>query len=233
VTESWDDIAEWWIDAVRDEPAQASAMLAMLGELLPGTGGRTIDLGCGDGSALGQLGPSSIGTDLSRALLAHAAERGSVVQARLPQLSWIREGGVNRAVALGVLDLLPDHRAFFLATRRIVAAGGHLLVAINHPVVTTPGSEPLVDPTGEVLWRWGPYLSTGSWPQLAGDRMVELYHRPLGQLLTAAADAGWSLERLVEHGPDPTTISRSPTYRGQRDIPTLLGMRWTASHSPA
>jgi hypothetical protein len=63
--------------------------------------------------------------------------------------------------------------------------------------------------------------------------MVELYHRPLGQLLTAAADAGWSLVRLVEHGPDPTTISRSPTYRGQRDIPTLLGMRWTASHSPA
>jgi len=229
VTEPWDDIADWWIDAVRDDPAQGADMIRVLRELLPGTGGRTIDLGCGDGAAFAELGDRCVGTDSSHELLRHAVRVGPVVRSSLPDLSWVRPRSIDRAVALGIVDLLEDHDAVFTAVRQVVRPGGHLLVVVNHPVVTSPGSEPLVDPTGEVLWRWGAYLSPGSWPHEAGGRPVELFHRPLGVLLTAAAAAGWSLEHMVEHGPSQAALDRFPEYRGQDQTPTLLGVRWRAT----
>lgn len=228
VADSWDDIAQWWVDAVRDDPTQGADMVAILRELLPGTGGRTIDLGCGDGSAFAELGEGCIGVDSSHELLRHAVRLGPVVRGHVPDLSWVRAGSMDRAVALGIVDLVEDHVAFFAAVRRIVRTDGHLVVVVNHPVMTSPESEPLVDPTGEVLWRWGAYLSPGSWAQEAGTRSVPFFHRPMGVLLTAAADCGWSLEQMVEHGPSAAALARFPEYRGQDHTPTLLGIRWSA-----
>ena len=91
-------------------------------------------------------------------------------------------------------------------------------MVINHPVVTSPDSASLVDPDGEILWRWGTYLTQRRAPQHVDgdDHVVELFHRPLGALLTSAADAGWSLECLIERGPSAATIERFGDAYGQR-----------------
>lgn len=228
MTEPWDDIADWWVDAVRDDPTQGVEMVGVLRDLIAGTGGRTIDLGCGDGAAFAELGDQCVGTDSSHELLRHAVRLGPVVRSNLPDLSWIRPASMDRAVALGLVDLVEDLESLLAAVRQAVRLGGHLVVVVNHPVMTSPGSEPLVDPTGEVLWRWGAYLAPGSWPQEAGGRSVTLFHRPMGVLLSAAAAAGWSLEHVVEHGPSEAALARFPEYRGQDQMPTLLGLRWVA-----
>jgi hypothetical protein len=101
-----------------------------------------------------------------------------------------------------------------------------LIVVMNHPVVTAAGSEPLVDGDGEVVWRWGRYLDRGSLVQPADHRTVELHHRPLGELLTTAATAGWHLERLVETGATTHTVATAPEPRGQHHLPSILGARW-------
>lgn len=229
MAESWDDLADWWVDAVRHDPTQGTAIVRCLRDLLPGTGGLTLDLGCGDGAMFAELGERCIGTDLSMALLQHAATRGPAVQSRLPDLSWVRRGSLDRAVAVGVVDLLPDHIEFFRSVHAAVRPGGHLLVVINHPVATSPESEPLVDPTGEVLWRWGSYLTPGSWAHDAGGGFVDLFHRPMGDLLTAAASCGWTLEQMVEHGPGPAALDEFADHRGQDQIPALLGVRFLRS----
>ena len=226
----WDELSGWWIDAVRDDPTQSDDLLAVLDDLLPGSGGVTIDLGCGEGQVMRRLGGPIIGTDTTASLLDVAVAAGPTVQAALPDLSWVRPRSFDRAVCVGLLDLIADHRALFENTATIVRPGGHLLVVMNHPVATSPRSEPLVDPDGEVLWRWGSYLEDGRFDQRVDGSEVSLHHRPLGDLLTSASEAGWYLDRLTERGPSEATLARFPEYRGQDHIPTLLGARWRLPH---
>jgi SAM-dependent methyltransferase len=242
----WDDLADWWVDAVRDDPTQSADTLDLLSELVEGTTGRCLDLGCGEGQAMRLLtgptprptpgpkpGPTPgssagtvVGTDLSHELLTRAASAGPVVRACLPDLSWVRPGSFERAVGVGIVDMIGDHAGLFANVARAVRSGGSLIVVMNHPVATAPGSEPLSDPDGEILWRWGTYLVDGSTAQEAGDRTVDLVHRPLGHLLTTAADAGWSLEQMIERGPSAAAIEQIPGFRGQAHIPNMLGLRW-------
>lgn len=229
----WDEAATWWVDAVRDDPASSTDFLMLLTELVAiDAAGETdsfptLDVGCGEGQAMRALGGPTIGTDVSMRLLSLAGRAGPVVLARLPDIGWARTAAFGRCVCVGVLELVADQRALFDELHRVTRPSGSLIVVTNHPVMTAPDAEPLVDPTGEVLWRWGRYLHAGRVSQRLGDHEVTLHHRPIGELLTAAADAGWRLERLIEHGPTAATLSRHPDFRGQEGVPTLLGLRWT------
>lgn len=226
MSDDWDDIADWWVATTADGPADSDEMLAVLRDLIGSTEGRTLDLGCGDGQALPLLGDEVIGVDLSRRLLLRALDRAPVVRCRLPDLSWVREGSIDRAVAVGVLELLPDASEFFEQVHVAVRSGGTLAVVMNHPVATAAGSEPLVDDAGEVIWRWGRYLERGTLVEPAGHRTVELHHRPMGELLTNAAAAGWRLDRLVETEATTYTVDTPTVFGGPQQLPSILGVRW-------
>jgi SAM-dependent methyltransferase len=232
VPDVWDDVARWWVDAVRDDPANSTDFHSLLDELLGHVehgrrgGGLTLDVGCGEGQAMRAIDGSVIGTDVSMELLRHARSAGPVVCGRLPDLSWARSGAFDRAVCVSVLEVVADHHALFRELHRVTRRGGRLFAVANHPVVTAPYAEPLVDPDGEILWSWGRYLEPGPIEQELGGHTVVLHHRPFGELLTAAATAGWQLERLVEHGPSAATRDRYPEYHGQRQVPVLLGAIW-------
>lgn len=226
MSDSWDDIAAWWAEEIHDDPAYAQDVYPILLQLLESTGGRTIDLGCGEGQGMRLVGGHMIGTDLSLELLKRAALVAPVVRARLPGLGWLKPESIDRAFSVYVVDLIVDHASFFGEAARVVRPGGHLAIVINHPVYTAPGSAPFMDDDGEVLWRWGTYLTQGSSREPAGSRTVEFFHRSVGELLTAAGLAGWSLDLMIERGLSTQTIERFPEYVGQEHIPRLLGLRW-------
>ena len=226
-TQPWDQIAEWWVETVRDDPRDSVDLLELLDSLIGGTSGLTLDLGCGEGQAMRHLGAPIVGTDISDRLLAVAAGAGPVVRASLPDLGWVRPESFDRAVCIGVVEMVEDHRRLFAEVSSAVKPGGHLLAVMNHPVSTVPDSEPLVDEAGTILWRWGEYLEPGRVVQYVDGHEVTLYHRSMGALLEAAAVAGWRLERLIERGPSERTVARFPEYEGQEQIPTVLGCRWT------
>ncbi len=226
MSDDWDDLADWWIGMIRDDSADSVETMSLLAELVDQRARRTIDLGCGEGQALRLLGDGAIGVDLSHRLLTVAARSGPVVRSRLPDLSWVRPGSFDQAVAVGLLDLLGDHEGFFEQTAAAVRPDGALVLVMNHPIVTAAGSAPLVDDSGAVLWRWGRYLERGTVEEPADHRVVELHHRSMAELLTAAAAARWQLERLIERGPTPDTIATLPHHRGHEQLPSLLGARW-------
>ena len=229
VSDNWDDIASWWTDEAAADSAYAIDVHPLLVELLPQDPGATVDLGCGEGQGMRLVGGSVVGVDLSTELAVEASVAGPVVVAELPGLDFFVDDAFDTAYSVYLLDLIEDHAGFFTESARIVRNGGALVIVINHPAYTAPGSAPLLDEDGEVLWRWGDYFRTGSSLEPAGHREIRFHHRPLGHLLTDAAAAGWNLDLMVERALSADTIKALPGYVGQHHIPRLLGVRWVRS----
>lgn len=224
-----EDLAAWWVAEIESDPAYREVVLPMVADLVGSPQGeRWLDLGCGEGRVMRMLagsGARPVGCDSSAILLGRAGGAGPVVLARLPHLGWLASRTVDGAIAVLVLEHLADVEPFFADTARVVRPDGALVLVANHPVFTSPGSAPVVDVAdGELLWRWGPYLRPGASEEPAGGRTLTFHHRPLGALLTAAAEAGWSLVRVVEVGTDPGEAGGPAP--GQEQIPRLIGVRW-------
>jgi len=232
MTDNWDDIASWWITEVSADPTYRFDVNPVLADLLPQPVGTFLDLGCGEGQTMPLVPSRVIGIDLSFALAEVAAKSGDVVVAMLPDLGAFKEASVDGAYSIYLVDLIEDHEAFFDATARVVRSGGTLVIIINHPVFTAPGGIPLMDVDGEVLWRWGTYFERGSSVEPAGHRDIRYFHRPLDDLLNAAAASGWRLDRVAERGLSQDAIAVLPGYEGQERIPRLLGVRWTRDDRP-
>ena len=232
MTIPWDDaLADWWVAEVASDPVYAEEVIPLaLGALDPQPGRLYLELGCGEGEvmrAAAGAGARIVGCDLSARLAQQAAPAGPVAVCRLPDLGWLRDGGLDGALAVLVLEHLAEAGELFSAAARVVRPGGVLALVANHPAYTAPGSGPFVDPEdGEVLWRWGPYMDEGSSEEPAGEGSVLFHHRSLGRLLSAAADAGWCLVRLVEHGVGERRAAADPLLAVQRQIPRLMAARW-------
>ena len=226
--DSWDDIAEWWVREVADDPVYRDDVGPIVDRLLGGTSDPILELGCGEGQWLRRIDTHTraFGTDASHSLLARAVRALPVVTAVLPELGWVRSEAIGTAITLFVLELVEDHERFFAEAARVVAPGGTLILIFNHPVFTAPDSGPFMDPDLDVFWRWGSYLEAGSSDVPAGSETIVMYHRTVAEFLTSAARCGWSLEEMIETPLGPAAIEREPSYAGQEGIPRFLGVRW-------
>lgn len=227
---SWPEIAGWWVEEVEGDPAYREVVLPLLLDLLRPEPGRTyLDAGCGEGRVMAAVrasGAMTIGVDSTMELLSHARRQGPVVLDRLPGLAAIRDGALDGAYLSLVIEHLPDEAAVFAGLARVIRPGGILALVMNHPMWTAPGSAPILDEDGEVLWRSGRYFGRG-WSDLpSGPGVQRFHHRSAADLVTAAAATGWCLEEMVEVGVDPTQVERVPLLRGQEDFPRLMGVRW-------
>jgi SAM-dependent methyltransferase len=228
---SWENLGEWWLDELTSDPGYEEEIKPLLLDLLqPQVGELYLDLGCGEGrmmAALGSLGARVVGCDMLHSLLIRARAHGGVVQCQLPELTWARSDSFDGALVGLVLEHVEDEWRFFEQAAKAVHKGGVLALVINHPIWTAPRSSPLEDGSGETLWRPGSYFGRGYSDEPAAKRKVRFYHRTIASLLSAAAQAGWDLRRLVESGISPKQIERFPEYAGQEEIPRILGARWS------
>lgn len=225
---NWENLGDWWLDELGSDPAYEDEVAPMLLELAR-PAGRVLDVGCGEGrlmERLSELGCQAYGVDIAANLLKRAGARGHAVRARLPDLSCFGDEVFDGALVSLVLEHIEDHERLFGELARVVSSGGFLAMLLNHPIYTAPESAPIEEPDGEVLWRTGRYLDIGFTDEPAGGATVRFHHRPMGDLLTRASEAGWDLHRMIETGVTESQVRRHPPLGAQRHLPRLLGARW-------
>ncbi len=215
---SWSDAAHWWLEEIATDPAYEEVVTPLLIDMLaPEPGLLYLDLGCGEGRVMRRLaavGARIHGVDGNHDLVRRAPAPSLVGDvATLP----IREDSYDGVYAVLVVEHLVDHRAFFAEAARVTRPGGVMAMVSNHPVWTAPGSTPVSD-VEETLWRPGAYFSQGVTAVWTGETTITFHHRSLAELLNAAAEAGWSLVRMVE--------LPHHELKDQQGIPRLLGVRW-------
>lgn len=229
----WNELTDWWLEEVREPRYREEVIPLFLEVFRADPADVVLDLGCGEGRILdlvAGLGATAIGVDINLDLARIASARHPVFVNGLPDLACVKDESVDGAYLVLTLEHLEDSGRLFDEIARAVRPRGHLTVVVNHPVYTAPGSGPVIDPgDGELLWRFGRYLSRGRSVEPAGEHTVEFRHRPVGVLLTAAAIAGWNLEEVREQGVLPETAARDQLLGRHGDIPHLMALRWRRS----
>jgi len=212
---------EWWLGEVESDPAYEEVVTPLLLDILNAAPGlRYMDVGCGEGRVMRSLslrGPTVIGFDISQELVGQSESAFVADLVSIP----VRDDSMDGAYCVLALEHVEDHSRFFDEAARAVRPDGALAIVVNHPVWTAPDSTPISDFDGEVLWRPGRYFTGGSSQLSAGDHAVTFYHRTFADLLNAAANSGWILERLIEQP--------HHEYEDQAGIPRLLAARWRRS----
>lgn len=228
----WTELADWWLEEI-DDPAYAQEVMPMVQAIAEPLSGTILDLGAGEGRvarALARADRRIICVDYNLVLLAEAARVGPAVAIQLPDLSAFVPGSVDGAYVVLALEHLTDVEAFFTGVAKTVRPGGLLAVVLNHPVYTAPGSGPVLDPRDdEMYWRFGDYLHAGASTEPAGEGEIEFVHRPISDLFNAAADAGWSLQKVEEQGVGERATQRDALLALHKDIPHLMAVRWRRS----
>lgn len=219
---SWTQLNEWWTEEVSADAAYESVVTPLLLDVLDLTPGSTyLDLGCGEGRVMRSIaegGAHPIGIDIVPALASRATGSGPVVVAELPSLSFLKPDSVDGVYCVLVLEHIREHRKLFVEAARVTRPRGVCALVMNHPIWTAPGSTPISDDDGEVLWRSGDYFSDGESVIRAGDDSITFHHRSMAELLNAASASGWSLRRMIEQP--------HHEFADQGGIPRLLACRW-------
>jgi len=117
----------WWFVGKR------LLVTALLGDALARPGARVLDVGCGTGGVLAGLGNGMrpFGIDSSALALAHCRERGltAIACASAGALPFA-PSSFDVVLLLDVLEHFSDEQRLLADVRRLVRAGGHVLVSV-------------------------------------------------------------------------------------------------------
>jgi len=209
-----------------NELIEGPAVLELLG---PVHGRRILELGCGDGQFgrfLLQAGCAAYtGIDASARMVALAQQAldgtaGAVQRTRIEQFA-APPASVDLVVSRLALHYVDDLRPVFERARQALRPGGRLVFSVEHPVITS--CDRGWDQRGpRADWLVDDYFVSGrretAW---LGGRVVK-FHRTVEQYVRLVQDAGFTLERLCEPGPERARFASEAEFRRRQRIPLFL-----------
>jgi SAM-dependent methyltransferase len=207
------------------------AMQALLPEL---TGKRVLEIGCGYGENaqrfLQEGAAEVVAIDLSEKMLAVAKKR-----APHSKIEYLRLDMAEIAQLAGPFDLIYSSLAFHYAENfsklmadcyALLAERGRLLYSQEHPLSTA-----MLDSAGHynydekgraISYTFSDYAQSGKRVGTWFVENVENYHRPLGEIVTTIAHAGFWIRDLVEPKPTAAALAVKPDLAKEFVKPAFL-----------
>ncbi|MEY9946646.1 class I SAM-dependent methyltransferase [Kitasatospora sp. GAS1066B] len=226
MTDTWDTIADWYAQLLRNGSALNEFSRDILLDQLPDdpAGRRVLDVGCGEGiatRALAARGAHALGIDPSPRMIEHAraAEQRTPTGARSLvddgcTLATVAAGSVDWVTAALSLNNVPDLPAALRAARRVLVPDGLLVFTIPHPCFEAPHAgwtDSTAEP-GRPRRVVGDYHAEGFWRSADphGVRRAGNQHRRLSGYLNALIAHGFAIEATAEPEPGPEVAAAQP-----------------------
>jgi SAM-dependent methyltransferase len=198
---------------------------------VPAAGGKTLDLGCGEGRLsrdLKTLGHDVVGVDVSPTMLDAAQSADPQIETYLADAAALPfpDATFDCVVAFMTLQDVDDLRGAVREVRRVLEPGGRFCLAIVHPLNSAGGFEG--DAADSPFVISGSYLEESFYEDNVVRDGLEMTfvsaHRPLDAYTDAITEAGLLIERLNEPAAPEHAITRPQSRRWQR-VPLFLHVR--------
>lgn len=209
----------------------------VLQSMVPATAGRrVVDLGCGLGWfsrwAAEQGAESVLGLDLSAEMLSRAAADtdSRVIDYQRSDLNALELEPASCDLVFSSLTLhyVADLERLLATVASALSSGGSLVFSVEHPIYSAPSSQQFeTSLSGSRIWPLNNYLVEGERVTNWFVDGVVKHHRTVATYLNAVADAGFSLERVVDWGPGPEQIAARPELAEDLHRPWFLLLRAT------
>ena len=211
----WDLNAEWWQSSFTNgaNAEYSEQLLPLIVELMNGFH-KVLEIGTGEGQiirALSEVSITAVGIDKSDNQIRHGKkiEPASVLIRSLAEQLPFQDSFFDAAIACLVVEHVEKFEESFREVSRVVKSGGRFVLAMNHPLLQSPGSSWVEDWTTdppEKYWRVGSYLREERSEEYFGDGIsIPFTHRPLSRYLNALSDSGFVTTRMIE--PQPFSAS--------------------------
>ena len=233
--DGWEAEAGTWARFTRTpgrDSSHADINLPALLDLLPEPGGRTLDLGCGEGRLgrfLQSVGYRVAGVDAAPTMVRYAVSHDTAAPAVLADAAALPFGDetfdlVVAYMSLHDMDRMPEAVA---EAGRVLEHGGRLCLAIPHPI-NSAGSFQGRDAAAPFLID-GSYLdpAPADWVATWEDAQLTFHseHRPLEAYSRALEAAGLLIEAVREVGATDQVVTDHPNKRRWQRIPLFLHVR--------
>ncbi|MFC7261164.1 class I SAM-dependent methyltransferase [Streptomyces lutosisoli] len=205
-TPAYDEHADWYNDFMSAGTAGAyiERVHATIVELLGAGEGMCLDVCCGTGAhapALGGLGWTPVGVDLSGGQLRHAVRKLPVAQADATALPF-GDGSVPAAACVLAHTDVPGYAAVLREVARVLRPGGRFVHLGVHPCFIGAFADWSDRPRVLLDERYADRSrSFEAWNPAGVRARVGAWHLPLAELLNATTAAGLRLVRTAEAGP--------------------------------
>jgi SAM-dependent methyltransferase len=210
----YDSLAEAYTadtdDGIQNAYYERPAILALAGDV---TGRRILDAGCGSGPLFAELrdrGAIVTGFDSSAGMLELARRRlGADADLRVADLGSplpFPDDTFDDVIVSLVLHYLEDWAPTLAELRRVLTAGGRLIVAVDHPFA--------IHAIHRMAGRETNYFETYNWTEewTMGGRtaLMSFWNRPLHAMTDAFTAAGFRISVISEPQPVPAARDLFP-----------------------
>ena len=208
---AWELNAEWWQNSFTNgaNAEYSEQLLPLIVELMDGFQ-KVLEIGTGEGQivrALSEVSINSVGIDQSDKQIRHGKKTdpsSALIRALSERLPFC-DSFFDAAIACLVLEHIELFEESLREVSRVVKREGRFVIAMNHPLLQSPGSSWVEDWTTdppEKYWRVGSYLREETSEEYFAEGInIPFTHRPLSRYLNALSDCGFVTTRMIEPQP--------------------------------